>query len=169
MGRGEARIFAAHLGDIARPLLVRHERRDDADRAARIVDIDRLAAPVVRVDLHRRVHAAGRRPADQEREVEALPLHLAGDMAHLVERRRDQAGQADNVGILRLGGLQDLGRRHHHAEIDDLVIVALEHDADDVLADIVHVALDGREHDLAVTRLARRRSLLGLLLLHDRA
>ena len=88
-------------------------------------------------------------------------------MAHLVERRRDQAGQADNVGILRLGGLQDLRRRHHHAEIDDLVIVALEHDADDVLADIVHVALDGREHDLAITRLAGRRSLLGLLLLHE--
>ena len=41
-------------------------------------------------------------------------------------------------------------RRHHDAEIDHLVIVALEHDADDVLADVVHVALDGRHHDLAV-------------------
>ena len=39
--------------------------------------------------------------------------------------------------------------RRHHAEIDDLVIVAGEHDADDVLADVVHVALDGREHDRA--------------------
>ena len=47
-------------------------------------------------------------------------------------------------------GLQDLRRRHHDAEIDDLVIVAGEHDADDVLADIVHVALHGRHHDLAV-------------------
>ena len=47
-------------------------------------------------------------------------------------------------------GLQDLRRRHHHAEIDHLVIVALEHDADDVLADVVHVALHGRHHDLAV-------------------
>ena len=45
---------------------------------------------------------------------------------------------------------QDFRRRHHDAEIDDLVIVALEHDADDVLADVVHVALDGRHHDLAV-------------------
>jgi hypothetical protein len=40
-------------------------------------------------------------------------------------------------------------RRHHHAEIDHLVIVALQHDADDVLADVVHVALDGGQHDLA--------------------
>ena len=52
-------------------------------------------------------------------------------------------------------GLQDLRRRHHDAEIDHLVIVALEHDADDVLADVVHVALDRRHHDLAVAS-ARR-------------
>ena len=43
-------------------------------------------------------------------------------------------------------------RRHHDAEIDHVVIVALKHDADDVLADVVDVALDGREHDLAVRR-----------------
>jgi hypothetical protein len=41
-------------------------------------------------------------------------------------------------------GLRILVRRHHDAEIDDLVIVALEHDADDVLADVVDVALDRR-------------------------
>ena len=54
--------------------------------------------------------------------------------------------------VLGDGGLQDFFRRHHHAEIDHIVIVALEHDADDVLADVVHVALDGGEHDLAVRR-----------------
>ena len=42
-----------------------------------------------------------------------------------------------------------LRRRRHHAKIDDLIVVAGEHDADDVLADVVHVALDGREHDRA--------------------
>ena len=123
---------------------------DDADGAARVVDIDRLPAPVVRMDLHRRVHAARGRAADQQRHVEALPLHFGGDMAHLVERRRDQAGQPDDVGLLGRRRLQDFLRRHHDAEIDHVVIVALEHDADDVLADVVHVALDGREHDLAV-------------------
>ena len=45
------------------------------------------------------------------------------------------------------------------AEVDDLVIVALEHDADDVLADVVHVALHRGEHDLALqARLARAAS-----------
>jgi hypothetical protein len=31
---------------------------------------------------------------------------------------------------------------NHHAEVDDLVVVAAEDDADDVLADVVDVALD---------------------------
>src|SRR6476646_3457897 len=34
--------------------------------------------------------------------------------------------------------------------IDDGEVVALEHDADDVLADVVHVAFDRREHDGAI-------------------
>ena len=101
------------------------------------------------MDLHRGVHAARGRAADQQRQVEALALHLGRDVAHLVERGRDQAGQPDDVGLLGPRGLEDLRRRHHDAEVDHLVVVALEHDADDVLADVVHVALHGRHHDLA--------------------
>ena len=42
--------------------------------------------------------------------------------------------------------------RHHDAEVDHLVVVAAEHDADDVLADVVDVALDGGQHDRAWPR-----------------
>ena len=52
----------------------------------------------------------------------------------------------------RLRGLEYLCRRHHDAEIDHLVIVAAEHDADDVLADVVHIAFDRREQHLAGCR-----------------
>ena len=45
---------------------------------------------------------------------------------------------------------QNLFARHHHAEIDDLVVVAAEHDADDVLADVMDVALDGGQQDPAL-------------------
>ena len=38
---------------------------------------------------------------------------------------------------------------HHHAHVDDLEVVALQDHGDDVLADVVHVALDGGDHDLA--------------------
>ncbi len=57
----------------------------------------------------------------------------------------------------------------HHAQVDDLVVVAGEHDADDVLADVVHVALDRGEHDfsLRLDHLAGR-GHRRLLRLHER-
>ena len=97
---GELAIFAAQLGDIGALGLARHQRLRHADRAAGVVHIDRLAALVVRMDFHRRVHAAGGGAADQQRQLEALPLHLGRHVAHLVERGRDQAGQPDDVGLL---------------------------------------------------------------------
>ncbi len=45
------------------------------------------------------------------------------------------------------GRLQNLLTGHHHAQIDDLVVVAAQHDADDVLADVVDVTLDGGHDD----------------------
>ena len=101
------------------------------------------------MDLDRGVDAAGRRAADEEGNVEALALHLGGDVNHLVERGGDEAGKTDRVRFPLARDGENLRRRRHHAEIDDLVVVAGEHDADDVLADVVHVALDGREHDRA--------------------
>jgi hypothetical protein len=41
-------------------------------------------------DLDRRVLLRRRGAADQQRQVHPTPLHLAGDVDHLVERRRDQ-------------------------------------------------------------------------------
>ena len=61
-------------------------------------------------------------------------------------------GEADRVGALLDGRVEDRVARDHHAEVDHLVVVAAEHDADDVLADVVHVALDGGEHDRALAR-----------------
>jgi hypothetical protein len=81
--------------------------------------------------------------------VEPAPLHLGGDVRHLVEARRDQAREPDDVAP-SASACRGSCRRHHHAEIDDLVVVAAEHHADDVLADVVDVALHGGEHDLAL-------------------
>ena len=55
-----------------------------------------------------------------------------------------------SVGLLVHRRLQNAVCRHHDAEVDDVVAVAAEHDTDDVLADVVDVALDGREHDVAL-------------------
>ena len=52
--------------------------------------------------------------------------------------------KSDQVDLLALRSLEDRRDRHHHAEIDDFPFVALQHHADDVLADVVDVALHGR-------------------------
>ena len=40
-----------------------------------------------------------------------------------------------------LGRLQYLGRRNHDAEVDHLIVVTRQHDAHDILADIVDIPL----------------------------
>ncbi len=55
---------------------------------------------------------------------------------------------------------------HHHAHVDNLKVVALQHHGDDVFADVVHVALDGGDHDLALAGdVDARRLLLALFFL----
>ena len=153
-------VVGGDFGDVAALQLVGQKVARDADRARRIGHVDRDAAVVGR-DLHRGVHARRRRAADQERLLHVEALHLVRDVRHLLERRRDEAGQADDVGVVLERGVEDLLRRHHDAEVDDLEVVALEDDADDVLADVVHVALDRRHHDraLRLAGVARRRLL----------
>ncbi len=120
-----------------------------------------------RVDAHGGVHARGRGPADQQRLVHPQPRHLFGDVHHLVQRRRDQPAQADHVGVLVDGGLQDLLGGRHHAQVDDLIVVAPQHDAHDILADVVHVAFDGGHQDASAGSW-RFLAGVGFLLLHER-
>ncbi len=121
----------------------------DADRPAGVLHVDHRAV-VVAVDLHRRVGQAGSRAADQERLLQPQALHLPGDVAHLFQRRRNEAGQADDVDVLFLGRGQYLVGRHHDAQVDDVIGIAAQHHADDVLADVVHVALHRGQEDAAL-------------------
>ena len=49
-------------------------------------------------------------------------------------------GEEDHVRVLLPRHLQDLLGRHHDPEGHDLVVVAAEHDANDVLANVMHIA-----------------------------
>ena len=77
-------------------------------------------------------------------------------MHHFIERRGNEAAQANYVCVHRARRFQNLSRRHHHPEIDYLVVVTLQHDANDVFADVMHVAFD-RGHDYARLRFRARR------------
>ena len=76
-------------------------------------------------------------------------MHFGGDVLHFFQARRDQARQADDIHPFNLGARQNLVAGHHHTEVDNLKIVALQHHTDDVFANVVHIALDGGDDDLA--------------------
>src|SRR6202012_2226563 len=123
---------------------------------------------VLRRYLYGRVRRRRRRTSDEQRHDKILPLHLLRHVHHLVERWGAEHRQPDEIEILTARGLENLLARNHDAEIDDLVVVALEDDTDDVLADVVHVALDGRNDHPAVGFALTAGPLLPLLLLDER-
>ena len=102
------------------------------------------------VDLDGGVHARRRCAADEQGNVEFQPLHFAGHVDHLVERRCNESAQADDIDVFLSCGSENFLARHHHAEIEHLVVVTLEHDAYDLLADVVHVAFDSGQQQLPV-------------------
>src|SRR5690606_30088130 len=136
-------LLAVGGGERGGALLV-EEGGDDADDAGGVQHVHGRR-PVGGRDLHGGVLPGRGGPADQQRQPHAAPLHLGGDRDHLVQRRRDQPGQPDRVGVLLDRRVEDLGGGDHDAEVHDVVVVAAEDDADDVLADVVDVALHGRE------------------------
>ena len=130
-------------------MLTGHELLAYADRTRRILHVND-GARIVRVDFHGRVRRRGRRPADEKRLPVAQALHFLRHMHHFIERRRDQAGQADEIRALAGGRLENPLAGHHHAQVDHFEVVTLQHDADDVLADVMDIALDRGDHHLAV-------------------
>ena len=68
-------------------------------------------------------------------------------MHHLVERRGNEAAQAYHVYLLGNGALHDGLGGYHNAQVDDIIAIAGHDDGDDVLADVVDVALhSGQQH-----------------------
>ena len=66
-------------------------------------------------------------------------------MHHLAKRRSDQAAQSDEVDIELTGFGHNLLSGHHHAEVDDLIVVAGENHTDDILSDVVDITLNSSQ------------------------
>ena len=80
---------------------------DDADSAGSVDHVQRSLL-VTGSDLHCGVFATGRRPTDEQRQIKSLSLHLFRNVAHFVERRRDQTAEANHIHVFHAGGLQNL-------------------------------------------------------------
>ena len=85
--------------------------------------------------------------ADEQRRVETAGIHLTAEFLHLEKRRRNQAADADYRRMVLLSSGKDGLLVHHDAQVDDVETVAAQNDAQDILADIVYVALDRRVND----------------------
>ena len=106
------------------------------------------------------VVAGQRGAAEHDGDFEALPGHFLEVLAHDDGAFDQQAGHADGVRAVLARGLDHVGELHLDAEVDHSVTVIGQDDVDEVLADVVHVAAHGGEHDGAF--------LLALDPLHER-
>ena len=93
-------------------------------------------------NLHRRVGLARSGPANQQRQIKTLALHLAGNVRHFIEGRRNQSAEADHVHFVLAGDLENFLARHHYTEINHLIVIAAKNDADDIFPDVMDITLD---------------------------
>ncbi len=137
------------LGDIGRERAVDHlvHQHQAVEGVPGIGDRTlAIGLPAIVLDI-----GAGQRgPAQQHRDAQALAAHLLQVLAHDHGRLDQQARHADGVGPVLRRRVQDRGQRLLDAEIDHPVAVVGQDDVDQVLADVVHVALDRGEHDRAL-------------------
>ncbi len=86
---------------------------------------------------------------NQQWQTNLLPLKLRGNGYHFIQGRRDQPTQADNVDLLIDSGFDNLVNVHHDTQVDHIVVVTLKYHANNVLADIVDITLDGSHENFA--------------------
>ena len=104
---------------------------------------------IARSDFHGGMRGRGSGATDDNRDALACFLHGFSNGAHFFERRRNETGKAQDICFVLNGRLDDHVFGNHHAEVHHVVAVTGHDHGHDVLADVVHVALDGRDDDLA--------------------
>ncbi len=115
---------------------------------AGLVDLVGLLA--LRVEHAAAEVAVDRGAADQHRELEPALVQLVDAGRHLLRGRDEQRREADRVGVVLDRGVDDRVDRDLLAEVDHGVAVVGQDRVDERLADVVDVAEDGRDHDLAL-------------------
>ncbi|MBV6467367.1 MAG: hypothetical protein PGMFKBFP_02721 [Anaerolineales bacterium] len=91
-----------------------------------------------------------RRATNEDGDVVSTPMEFVDDKRHLLGGGHEQRGQA-NCGGVRFDGFgDDRLRRDLLAEVDHVIAVVGENRLDEVLADVMHVAVDRCNHNLAL-------------------
>ena len=115
---------------------------------------------MLRRDARRGELPRERGAADEQGDVDAGRAKVLGRHHHLLGRLHQEPRQSNGVGLVLVAGGDERLGRDLDAEVDDAVAVVGQDDLDQVLADVVDVALHRGQDE----RATRRR--LGLL--HER-
>ena len=90
-----------------------------------------------------------RRSSDDEVRIDAGGSEVAGGGHHLLGALDQEPREADHVGFVLARRLDQLFARHLDPEVHDLEAVVRQDDVDQVLADVMNVALHGGQDDPA--------------------
>ena len=90
---------------------------------------------------------------------ESEAIELDEVVLHHQRGLHEQPGHADDIGVVFFGSVDDRLDRLLDADVDDRVAVVADDDVDEVLADVMHVAPHGCEHQGALAAVG----VIGLL------
>ena len=132
--------------------LHRHQTVHRVQTLERVASVEH-AAVVHLSQITLDVRAGQRRTTEDHGDLgKAALVQLFEVLAHDDRALHEQTAHTDGVGTDRRGLLDHLGDADLDADVVDLVAVVREDDVDEVLADVVHVALHRRQHDTALRR-----------------
>ena len=103
---------------------------------------------IQRCELYRCMQGGCCRSSDEKRRLHASGSHFAAYLLHLVKRWGDQSADCYDVRSDFFRLVKDGLLVYHHSQVNDLETVAAEHDACDVLSNVMDVALYGRDDNL---------------------
>ena len=156
-GEGLAHRFIERLGRILDRsfehggTLVRHDQPvhdgESLERVLGVEDTGLVGAIATSEEGALGIGPIDSRAADHDREFQIAMAKLFHTERHLLAGGDQQRGEADGGGVDFDGFFDDPGDRDLFAQVVHGVTVVAEDRIDQVLADVVDVAIDRREHD----------------------
>mmetsp|Transcript_910 Transcript_910/g.1843 ORF Transcript_910/g.1843 Transcript_910/m.1843 type:complete len:236 (+) Transcript_910:1029-1736(+) len=127
------------------------KRRHNCDRSRRVKNVNHrmIVSGVVWRDFDSGVHLGSSGSSNQKRLFEASLGQLFRDHNHLVKRWSNESRETDDVNIILFRFLQDQFTRAHDTNVVDFEVVATENNCNDILANIMNVALYCGHQDFA--------------------
>ena len=90
-------------------------------------------------------------------------LHFSRDIGHFFKGRCNESRQTNNVDLLFTSHPENVFAVHHDAQIDNFIVVALQHNTHNVFTNVVDIAFDSGQQYFAVVFCGA-----GLLFLNER-